>query len=117
MHSLVVRDGDVRVTVDRLVPQVRRSVRGDPDRGIPLALRAAIGNGPNAPGGAVVLGDHGSRLATVEKRYDSATPFVGHIDGSVGRDLEVPVQAIAVRSEEHTSELQSRVDLVCRLLL
>src|SRR5207247_9433979 len=25
--------------------------------------------------------------------------------------------AMAVRSEEHTSELQSRVDLVCRLLL
>src|SRR5207247_2855847 len=25
--------------------------------------------------------------------------------------------ALAVRSEEHTSELQSRVDLVCRLLL
>src|SRR5206468_11738910 len=27
------------------------------------------------------------------------------------------VAAIAVRSEEHTSELQSRSDLVCRLLL
>src|SRR5207247_10728257 len=28
-----------------------------------------------------------------------------------------PAQAEAARSEEHTSELQSRVDLVCRLLL
>src|SRR5690349_23871479 len=28
-----------------------------------------------------------------------------------------PVNAIPVRSEEHTSELQSRRDLVCRLLL
>src|SRR5207247_9281884 len=30
---------------------------------------------------------------------------------------ERPVQALKYRSEEHTSELQSRVDLVCRLLL
>src|SRR5206468_11477565 len=28
-----------------------------------------------------------------------------------------PVAKLAVRSEEHTSELQSRSDLVCRLLL
>src|SRR5438105_6175593 len=28
-----------------------------------------------------------------------------------------PGNAVGVRSEEHTSELQSRVDLVCRLLL
>src|SRR3989440_12557899 len=28
-----------------------------------------------------------------------------------------PLQAIVARSEEHTSELQSRSDLVCRLLL
>src|SRR5438105_5744224 len=27
------------------------------------------------------------------------------------------IHAVPVRSEEHTSELQSRVDLVCRLLL
>src|SRR5207247_8686331 len=31
--------------------------------------------------------------------------------------LAIPVASIKVRSEEHTSELQSRVDLVCRLLL
>src|SRR5207247_8552111 len=29
----------------------------------------------------------------------------------------VPVEPVGRRSEEHTSELQSRVDLVCRLLL
>src|SRR5206468_8267014 len=36
------------------------------------------------------------------------------------RGLQVRVelmQTVAVRSEEHTSELQSRSDLVCRLLL
>src|SRR5699024_11927316 len=39
--------------------------------------------------------------------------------GSVERsDLKAPVAlAVLTRSEEHTSELQSRFDLVCRLLL
>src|SRR2546421_3714079 len=35
----------------------------------------------------------------------------------VTRGLGLPVPQILVRSEEHTSELQSRSDLVCRLLL
>src|SRR3712207_8972506 len=34
-----------------------------------------------------------------------------------GPDRESPVYAAALRSEEHTSELQSRQYLVCRLLL
>src|SRR6266849_9010733 len=34
----------------------------------------------------------------------------------IGGRIECPAQMLA-RSEEHTSELQSRVDLVCRLLL
>src|SRR5438105_12260023 len=33
------------------------------------------------------------------------------------RDWERRVHELSGRSEEHTSELQSRVDLVCRLLL
>src|SRR5438105_11799907 len=37
------------------------------------------------------------------------------VEDHVGR-IEVDVH-VAERSEEHTSELQSRVDLVCRLLL
>src|SRR5699024_12534290 len=34
-----------------------------------------------------------------------------------GRELEASMTALRIRSEEHTSELQSRFDLVCRLLL
>src|SRR5438105_5329571 len=34
-----------------------------------------------------------------------------------GREMVTPRAAQPLRSEEHTSELQSRVDLVCRLLL
>src|SRR5207247_6918013 len=37
-----------------------------------------------------------------------------HLDANHGRALIVSIE---MRSEEHTSELQSRVDLVCRLLL
>src|SRR5207247_10103426 len=40
------------------------------------------------------------------------TPFC--LYGSGGRNERI---SAATRSEEHTSELQSRVDLVCRLLL
>src|SRR6266849_7805274 len=49
----------------------------------------------------------------------SATPFVAAGYGFLcGRlDVEIVRQRIRLRSEEHTSELQSRVDLVCRLLL
>src|SRR5699024_12390281 len=37
------------------------------------------------------------------------------VDG--GRDVRVRRRHLPPRSEEHTSELQSRFDLVCRLLL
>src|SRR5438105_12635928 len=37
--------------------------------------------------------------------------------GMRDQTLDVPVLPPGARSEEHTSELQSRVDLVCRLLL
>src|SRR5207247_3777763 len=39
------------------------------------------------------------------------------IQARVAAACDVRITAAAVRSEEHTSELQSRVDLVCRLLL
>src|SRR2546422_4596475 len=38
-------------------------------------------------------------------------------EGSVWADPEKSRQAVHERSEEHTSELQSRLHLVCRLLL
>src|SRR5207247_8391280 len=41
---------------------------------------------------------------------------VRKVSFGVGVERTFPVHSLA-RSEEHTSELQSRVDLVCRLLL
>src|SRR5438874_13679388 len=41
----------------------------------------------------------------------------GLLDGLIAAELETTVETQPARSEEHTSELQSRRDLVCRLLL
>src|SRR2546429_7241229 len=52
----------------------------------------------------------------------STTPAQGRIDSSGGRatglpDIPEACKTPRMRSEEHTSELQSRLHLVCRLLL
>src|SRR5438067_2852548 len=44
-------------------------------------------------------------------------PVPDHLTQLAGRDEPGLLGKIGVRSEEHTSELQSRFDLVCRLLL
>src|SRR6266536_5858830 len=61
---------------------------------------------------------HGRVLA--QRRLDLAhldpVPLDLHLEVVPAEDLDVAVGQVA-RSEEHTSELQSRVDIVCRLLL
>src|SRR5699024_11602788 len=90
---------------------------------------------------ASVLGVYQSNSVSDEKylydrpplRYDSADPELKILQRSYGPKISVfgklPKKAINIprfdngtttpdfRSEEHTSELQSRFDLVCRLLL
>src|SRR2546428_5956787 len=44
-------------------------------------------------------------------------PKAGQLDLARARPVEVKLTGFRLRSEEHTSELQSRSDLVCRLLL
>src|SRR2546421_7297447 len=58
-------------------------------------------------------------LAVRLRPKTSAGPQPSGIGGSVLRGLNVPTITLHMkdRSEEHTSELQSRSDLVCRLLL
>src|SRR5207302_10522413 len=58
------------------------------------------------------------------RRIDHVRFFVGNARQSAyfyrnafGFDVEAEGVAVEVRSEEHTSELQSRENLVCRLLL
>src|SRR5437868_3895074 len=61
---------------------------------------------------AVKLEGGVSHVAHIEAITRAGIPFMAHIG-------MLPQQVIAsmCRSEEHTSELQSRFDLVCRLLL
>src|SRR2546421_9604450 len=58
----------------------------------------------------------GDPAAVISPPYDMIDPIQAHRLGSImsyGGDMT----AAGSRSEEHTSELQSRSDLVCRLLL
>src|SRR5699024_12143932 len=49
-----------------------------------------------------------------EEYFGAMTPSTEHLLMSVSKSL---VSTVPLRSEEHTSELQSRFDIVCRLLL
>src|SRR5699024_11298987 len=53
--------------------------------------------------------DSGCTKAQMINSYDNSVTYVDHFISSVIDQVR--------RSEEHTSELQSRFDLVCRLLL
>src|SRR2546422_3123561 len=54
----------------------------------------------------------------LELRLDVVDPEIGRLDHvHVGVGDREPLPRHGVRSEEHTSELQSRLHLVCRLLL
>src|SRR5207247_9804677 len=57
--------------------------------------------------------EHPHRAHRLAQRVLDLVAWDGRIDG----EIRVPARAHTDRSEEHTSELQSRVDLVCRLLL
>src|SRR5690606_40320366 len=54
----------------------------------------------------------------ISKSRSSAWPFVPNVSQRPGASLTSRApQGSSLRSEEHTSELQSRENLVCRLLL
>src|SRR5438067_7951628 len=76
---------------------------GDPD-GFPVfSLHGTPGSRFVGQANASAYADVGARVITYDR------PGYGGSDRFRGRRV--------VRSEEHTSELQSRFDLVCRLLL
>src|SRR5690349_2934998 len=62
---------------------------------------------------------HAGRTARVQVLIDgsSSTIALSALNTSVAVALRQSVMSLMKRSEEHTSELQSRRDLVCRLLL
>src|SRR5207247_4432268 len=79
------------------------------------ALRSAPGTTPGATRAAVLRAD-----GSLHRGWGGARPSRRPARAAARcRALGVPLvhRARPSRSEEHTSELQSRVDLVCRLLL
>src|SRR5699024_12784567 len=63
---------------------------------------------------AETLSPFAARLGSDYALYTAGTAMLETAERLVGEDGDPAVQQ---RSEEHTSELQSRFDLVCRLLL
>src|SRR2546428_2774849 len=92
-------------------------------------LRLPFQNRPNAAVVRIVIADVNA-FAVRRKGTDLVSSAAVHFDEQVGKGFEadhalasqvehfaVGLLADLLRSEEHTSELQSRSDLVCRLLL
>src|SRR5438105_12665138 len=69
-----------------------------------------VGTRPSTADPEAPLSGHAHCVGTSEQRH------LADEQGAVSR-REDPNPVPRARSEEHTSELQSRVDLVCRLLL
>src|SRR6266536_6024951 len=86
-----------------------------------LALAAAGAHVVVADIAAPKAEETAEAILSQQRRAEAVTADVGDlrdIDRMVRQTLEKFGQIdILLRSEEHTSELQSRVDLVCRLLL
>src|SRR5690606_41531577 len=61
--------------------------------------------------GALALGDIGKHFPDSDPRYKGISSML------LLQEVSAKVAAAGWRSEEHTSELQSRENLVCRLLL
>src|SRR3712207_7952779 len=66
--------------------------------------------------GVKTVGAYWGLLAGVVPESRVAS-FTGHLEDPVEFDRPHRVPSLSARSEEHTSELQSRQYLVCRLLL
>src|SRR5699024_12477395 len=71
---------------------------------------------PDTAAGLEQLGFSGSLLPTAARASDG-TPITSSYPELNDPVLMLNVYTGDLRSEEHTSELQSRFDLVCRLLL
>src|SRR5438067_8281757 len=57
------------------------------------------------------------QLRVQRRHFSSHLHAIGQPPDRIGLNREPAVETWNTRSEEHTSELQSRFDLVCRLLL
>ena len=64
-----------------------------------------------------IIGEEGEGFITAMKVLDRGRLHISGVSVGVAERLIADALDYAIRSEEHTSELQSRRNLVCRLLL
>src|SRR5206468_6045145 len=116
-----------------IAPILTNAKRFVPPRSAPVSLRNSIANTREQHCSAALANDHKGKICgksrwipTGRRRPYSVCVTHAQSSGSssdlarfarASASLVGRVTAKTVRSEEHTSELQSRSDLVCRLLL
>src|SRR5690349_22280408 len=84
----------------------------------PLLARDAVGRDPrDQAGGRDPRSGPGSSPGTVRKLANNLSVLDAGGSNVVALSSSDGILLVDARSEEHTSELQSRRDLVCRLLL
>src|SRR5699024_4792975 len=116
-NSLTNKIGNVEVTADG-AKMTASEVRADLD-GLDIGIRNLIINGGFKYGRenwSSVDGENLSFTSTGFLKVSRDQYQEGNVNLVQKRDMEHP-WTMENRSEEHTSELQSRFDLVCRLLL
>src|SRR3712207_1276884 len=109
----------VNPATEEVLSEVAAGSEADVDRAVTAARRAFTRVwGPMRPADrgkylfriARILQERAREFAVLES-LDNGKPI------RESRDVDIPLAAAHFRSEEHTSELQSRQYLVCRLLL
>src|SRR5689334_24141801 len=99
------------LTIVLSVASANAQVASTPAIQLNTIYAGADGKFESAPDTAVIRMDVASQQDTSRAAYDHAAMAVDHV-----RQV-LKSNGIDVRSEEHTSELQSQFHLVCRLLL
>src|SRR2546426_12374798 len=96
---------------------IARPSQGTFKNGPPQARRSG-GRGALEPDGdALLRGSGDGEGLDCERGAQQPGPYTGRQGGRRAEHAETGDGGVGVRSEEHTSELQSPCNLVCRLLL
>src|SRR2546428_9566005 len=118
-----VRAVHVRSSVLQIAPHVDGRAAGVPKAGFSATVPVVpLGACPNHRAGSLSGSRERSRSARFAPQPETQAGRdrgveVGVLERVVPQDRQLDPQGDGARSEEHTSELQSRSDLVCRLLL